>query len=118
MLSDEPVELVSVVARDNVVLNRRAFQSSMWKHYNASLAVDGKTDGHFNAAKSCTATIWEPSPWWAVDMVTTLHVYAVRISNRLDNSKLFTYRLKLKFVCFGCSTISALPKARVAVAIT
>ena len=99
--------MVSVVAQDNVVLHRRAFQSSIWRHYNASLAVDGKTDGHFDAAKSCTATDWELSPWWAVDMGTTLHVDAVQISNRVDLSKLITYRLKLEFVCFSCSDISA-----------
>ena len=92
VLSDKPVEVVSVVARDNVVLNRRAFQSSMWNHYNASLAVDGNTDGNFDAAKSCTATDWELSPWWAVDLGTTLHVDAVQISNRVEAASTFVKR--------------------------
>ena len=84
VLSAKPVEVVSVVARDNVVLHRRAFQSSMWEHYNASLAVDGNTDGNFHVTNTCTATVDELSPWWAVDMGTTRHVDAVRISNRVE----------------------------------
>ena len=93
VLSDKPVEVVSVVARDNVVLNRRAFQSSMWNyHYNASLAVDGNTDGNFLDTNSCTATTSQLSPWWAVDMGTTRHVDAVQISNRVDKYSKFVKR--------------------------
>ena len=91
-MSAKPVEVVSVVARDNVVLHRRAFQSSMWHHYNASLAVDGNTDGDFDAANSCTATVDELSPWWAVDMGTILHVDAVVISNRVEAASKFVKR--------------------------
>ena len=86
VLSCKPVEVVSVVAQDNVVLNRRAFQSTTWNHYNASLAVDGNTDGNFFAAKSCTCTNFQVNPWWTVDMGTTQHVDAVRISNRVHSS--------------------------------
>ena len=118
VLSCKPTEALSVVAQDNIALKRRAFQSSIWNHHNASLAVDGNTDGNFNAAQSCTATGWELSPWWAVDMGTTRHVYAVRISNRLDLSKLVTYGIKLSFVYLSCSSISAPPKVRMDVTIT
>ena len=86
VLSDKPVAVPSVVARDNVVLHRRAFQSSVWNQYNASLAVDGNTDGNFFAAKSCTCTHFQVNPWWTVDMGTPQHVDAVRISNRVHSS--------------------------------
>jgi hypothetical protein len=93
VLSDEPVELVSVAAQDNVALNRRAFQSKIWaKTFPASLAVDGNRNGNFAAGRSCTATDWELSPWWAVDMGTTRHVDAVCISNRVDGFSKFVKR--------------------------
>ena len=96
VLSDKPVDVSCVVARDNVVLNRRAFQSSMWDYqYNASLAVDGNTDGNFRVTYTCTATDYELSPWWAVDMGTTRHVDAVQISNRVDaHSKFVKFPVK------------------------
>ncbi len=51
----------------------------------AALALDGKTDGRYDAAKSTTHTDRGDDPWWEVDLKASGPVDRVVIWNRTDN---------------------------------
>ena len=68
----------------NVALNKPAFLSTLYRFGNASMAVDGNEDGVWWNG-SCAHTDWEVRPWWAVDLGLKTSVFAVEITNRLDD---------------------------------
>ncbi|KAI0235237.1 hypothetical protein LSAT2_014282 [Lamellibrachia satsuma] len=76
--------VITAQAYVNIAWNRPAYQTSVWGHCTANLAVDGNPDGNFNAG-SCTATLTTGYPWWAVDFGTERIVSKVKISNRQDH---------------------------------
>ena len=70
----------------NVARGQPAYQSSTfigtknvaWE-WSASLGVDGSTD-----IASCTHTLEDLNPWWAVDLGARRNVIRVDLTNRAD----------------------------------
>lgn len=91
--------LFGVLAYVNIAWNRPAYQTSVWGHSTANLAVDGNPDGNFYAG-SCTATGMTGYPWWAVDFGTEQIVSKVKISNRLGYWCTFTSAQTRPYTCF------------------
>ena len=71
---------------DNLALVKPAIQSSTYDNKKAVLAVDGnrRTDYDFG---SCSHTLKERNPWWAVDMLHEQWVEEVVITNREESGK-------------------------------
>ncbi len=69
----------------NVALQGQATQSSTAFKGPAELAIDGKTDGNFQAGTT-THTGTERDPWWEVDLGASGPVDRLVIWNRTDNS--------------------------------
>ncbi|XP_035682322.1 uncharacterized protein LOC118419823 [Branchiostoma floridae] len=76
----------TVTSGGNVALGKTAYQTSTRDEGGAaSRAVDGNTDGNFNAG-SCTHTVsgGETNPTWWVDLGQSYAVDSVVIFNRMD----------------------------------
>ncbi|KAL6462442.1 hypothetical protein MHYP_G00288640 [Metynnis hypsauchen] len=71
-------------ARENVALNGKATQSSLYGTGFPSRAIDGNRDGVY-ADGSCTHTQDDLSPWWRLDLLKKHKVSSVIIVNRADN---------------------------------
>ncbi len=84
ILSLAEVEVLS--AGRNVARDGQARQSSTAYDGPAQRAIDGNTDGDYNAARSTTHTDTEDNPWWEVDLGRSFPIQAVRIWNRTDNA--------------------------------
>jgi mono/diheme cytochrome c family protein len=69
----------------NVAQGKAAKQSSTSYDALASYAVDGNTDGKFDA-KSTTHNQTEDNPWWEVDLGTSVAVERVAVWNRTDGN--------------------------------
>lgn len=67
----------------NLALGKEASQSSTFSTAIAPRAVDGNTDGNWNAG-SVTATRYEPEGWWQVDLGYTADIGTVVLYNRTD----------------------------------
>nr|XP_034317190.1 neurogenic locus notch homolog protein 2-like [Crassostrea gigas] len=66
----------------NIALRKLAEQSSTFKDYNASYAVDGNR-GTNHLVHKCTATAdGDTNPWWRVDLQAVYSIISVRILNR------------------------------------
>jgi hypothetical protein len=81
----------------NVTLQGEARQSSTAFDGPAKLAIDGKTDGNYQAG-STTHTATESDPWWEVDLRFTRPVDRIVVWNRTDNglhTRLAGFRIKL-----------------------
>jgi RHS repeat-associated protein len=76
---------VSVDAVSNLAQGKTATQSSTYTTANASLAVDGNTDGDFGHG-SVSITNSDANAWWQVDLGGTANVSNVEIWNRTDGS--------------------------------
>jgi len=69
----------------NVALNRPTYMSSVWSDngfmFRGKFANDGNhaTDLHTGP---CAHTKHETNPWWAVDLLVSLHVAGVKFTNR------------------------------------
>ncbi len=70
---------------DNIARRGEAKQVSTAFDGPAKLAIDGKTDGRYEAAKSTTHTDLADDPWWEVDLKATGPVDRVVVWNRTDN---------------------------------
>ncbi len=70
---------------DNIARRGEAKQVSTAFDGPAKLAIDGKTDGRYEAAKSTTHTDTADDPWWEVDLKASGPVDRVVIWNRTDN---------------------------------
>ena len=69
----------------NIALDKPAFMSSLASsnYGSAWLAVDGNANGYW-WFMSCTHTVEEVRPWWAVDLGSRTTVSEVEITNRKD----------------------------------
>ncbi|XP_078665811.1 uncharacterized protein LOC144908150 [Branchiostoma floridae x Branchiostoma belcheri] len=67
----------------NLALKKPAAQPSTEHGGVAELAVDGNTDGTFNAG-SCTHTNYQSNPWWRVDLGSSQAIGSVVVFNRQD----------------------------------
>ncbi len=67
----------------NVAKGKTAIQSAVAYGGAASRAVDGNTDGNYNAG-SVTHTAGDPNPWWQVDLGQKFFVVSVDVFNRTD----------------------------------
>ncbi|MEM7233158.1 MAG: DUF1553 domain-containing protein [Planctomycetota bacterium] len=82
----------------NVAREGAAKQSTTDFRGPAHLAIDGKTDGRYNEAKSTTHTAVSKDPWWEVDLKRARPVSRIKIWNRTDNnlqSRLVNYNVSL-----------------------
>ena len=78
------------LSRVNISLGKPATQISTLDVDYASRAVDGNTDGNWNAATTThTATVIQP--WWDVDLGAVLPIEDIQLWNRTDNG--WGYRL-------------------------
>ena len=68
----------------NHSLQAKASQSSTAYEGSARLAIDGNTDGNYDA-KSTTHTEESTDPWWEVDLGTSQSIDRIVIWNRTDN---------------------------------
>jgi len=52
--------------------------------YGAHLANDGNHDTTFTVGgvPTCSASVSEANPWWAVDLIRPTAVYGVHLTNR------------------------------------
>ena len=69
----------------NIAIGKLTFQSTteeLW-YGEASKAVDGKKNTAYGGG-SCTHTLEENNPWWAVDLLWSRLVGEVNITNRGD----------------------------------
>ncbi len=82
----------------NIAVKGRARQSSTDFNGPPALAIDGKTNGDFNTAKSTTHTSDDQDPWWEVDLGSASAVDKVVLWNRTDGglgSRLAGFRVAL-----------------------
>ena len=70
---------------ENVARRGEAKQVSTAFEGPANLAIDGKTDGRYNEAKSTTHADRGDDPWWEVDLKSSGPVDRVVVWNRTDN---------------------------------
>src|SRR5437016_2750482 len=70
--------------KENVALQGEASQSSTAYEAPARLAIDGKTDGDFDA-KTTTHTEASENPWWEVDLKEAQPIDSVVVWNRTDH---------------------------------
>ena len=70
----------------NIAVNKPAYQSSnrVSSVESAGRAVDGNRNTLFISGGSCTHTVQELNPWWAVDLQSTYRVNSVKLTNRGD----------------------------------
>lgn len=85
MLSLAEVEIFR--DKDNIARKGTATQSSTDFSGPAILAIDGKTNGDFNAGRSVTHTAVSSDPWWELDLKESAgRIDRVKIWNRTDNN--------------------------------
>ncbi|XP_064870015.1 fucolectin-like [Oncorhynchus nerka] len=63
------------------MLNGVATQSSLYENRDASDAIDGKRNTHY---ESCTHTLKDRNPWWRVDLLNVYRITDVTLTNRGD----------------------------------
>ena len=69
----------------NVALNQPVVQSTTAFSGVASRAVDGNTNGSFNAGSVTHTVVNSNNPWWRVDLGATHNVSQINIFNRTNN---------------------------------
>lgn len=70
----------------NIATGGKATQHSTAFAGPPELAIDGNTNGDYNAAKSVTHTETVNNPWWELDLGEAKQIENLRIWNRTDNS--------------------------------
>ena len=70
---------------DNVARRGAATQSSTAYGGQPELAIDGNTNGDYNAAHSTTHTEISDNPWWEVDLKIDTPIDRIVVWNRTDN---------------------------------
>ncbi|KAM6936358.1 uncharacterized protein PEZ65_006497 isoform 1-T2 [Lycodopsis pacificus] len=68
---------------ENLALQGKASQSSLYSTGVANNAIDGNRASNWNQA-SCTFTNADFNPWWRLDLGKTHKVFSVNITNRKD----------------------------------
>ena len=71
---------------ENLATAGEAKQSTTDYDGPAKLAIDGNTNGDYNAAKSTTHTAVSENPWWEVDLKSAKEIDRVMIWNRTDGN--------------------------------
>ncbi|KAK1895062.1 Fucolectin-1 [Dissostichus eleginoides] len=66
---------------ENLAIQGKATQSSMYQAYDADRAIDGGRASKWNGG-SCSVTTWEKNPWWRLTLSKTHKVFSVKITNR------------------------------------
>ncbi len=83
----------------NIAVKGKARHSANYKSGDASLAIDGNTDGHYYNAQSVTHTNPGNDPWWEVDLGAAQKIEKIVIWNRTDSAeyakRLSRYQVKL-----------------------
>ncbi|KAL7840433.1 hypothetical protein AOLI_G00257560 [Acnodon oligacanthus] len=69
---------------ENVALNGKATQSSLYNTGFPSSAIDGNRDGVYTHG-SCTHTNDDLSPWWRLDLLKKHKVFSITVVNTVDN---------------------------------
>ena len=67
----------------NIALYKPTSQSSTSSDYRSSRAVDGRKLTNLYD-ESCTRTFYQSRPWWRVDLLESVPLYLVKITNRGD----------------------------------
>ncbi|XP_034094030.1 uncharacterized protein LOC117560974 [Gymnodraco acuticeps] len=70
---------------ENLAIQGKAAQSSLYSFYNAYYAIDGSRDSKFDDGSnvmSCSVTTQESNPWWRLTLPKTHKVFSVKITNR------------------------------------
>jgi putative heme-binding domain-containing protein len=70
----------------NVALKKKASQSSTASGGAASRAVDGNTNGEYNAGSSTHTNEGSENPWWEVDLGREFPVEKIVVWNRTDGA--------------------------------
>nr|BAK38715.1 F-type lectin 2 [Oplegnathus fasciatus] len=71
---------------ENLALQGKATQSSLYGSGIAYNAIDGNHASNWNQA-SCSHTNNDMSPWWRLDLRKTHKVFSLKITNRDENSQ-------------------------------
>ncbi len=82
--------------KTNSAPSGKASQSSVGFDGPPQLAIDGNTNGNYEAAKSTTHTQSENNPWWEVDLGSEQPIESIVIWNRTDpevGARLANFRL-------------------------
>lgn len=80
-------------AGENLALQGRASQSTLYQFGAASNAIDGNRDSNWEHG-SCSHTSNDISPWWRLDLRKTHRVFSVNVTNidtdpeRLDGAEI------------------------------
>ncbi|XP_049439313.1 fucolectin-7-like [Epinephelus fuscoguttatus] len=69
---------------ENLALQGKATQSSLYSTGIAYLAIDGNRAGYWNQG-SCTHTKADFNPWWRLDLGKTHKVFTVNVTNTVDS---------------------------------
>ena len=77
----------------NIAPQGRARQSSTTPNGDAQHAVDGRTDGHFQAGTSTHTTGTDAQTWWELDLQSAQPLDAVTIWTRTDDPAKYQQRL-------------------------
>jgi hypothetical protein len=72
--------------KENVARQGAATQSSTAFDGPPALAIDGKTDGRFNEARSTTHTEASDNPWWELDLKSARPIDRIAVWNRTDGN--------------------------------
>jgi hypothetical protein len=91
-------EVQVLVGQENVANAGKATQINTAFEGPPNLAIDGNTNGDYNAAKSTTHTAEVNDPWWEVDLGRNVVVDHVAIWNRTDGgvgTRLANFRVVL-----------------------
>ncbi|XP_068178912.1 fucolectin-1-like [Antennarius striatus] len=69
---------------ENLALQGKACQSSLWEYGLAYNAIDGNPDSKWEDG-SCTHTNNDVNPWWRLDLRKTHKVFSVKVTNMEDD---------------------------------
>lgn len=93
MVAAKSLVIVFFIAGENLALQGKASQSSLYEFGLAYNAIDGNHASNWEDS-SCTHTNNDISPWWRLDLIKTHRVFSVNITNinsnpeRLDGAEI------------------------------
>lgn len=116
-------EVQAFVGLKNVATQGKASQSSTYHDAQARRAIDGKTNGNYDAGSTSHTGTGDPNPWWEVDLGSEQELSNIVIWNRTDNNlqnRLDGFRLKVLDKSRGVvweKTYAKAPKKQLSVAL-
>ncbi|WNR45548.1 galactose-binding domain-containing protein [Paenibacillus roseipurpureus] len=107
-LSLAEVKVLGTLQQVNVALNKPATQSSTSYNAYASRAVDGNSDGNWNAG-SVSHTSTEANAWWQVDLGSVQDIHNIQVFNRTDccGARLSEYYVFVSDTPFSTTDLNA-----------